>query len=415
MRRLISAVVVLIVFNFAHLPLRAEPLAEKYLIEGKLAEGARALSEYLNANPQDDEARFGLGVVQFLRAYEHLGGSLYKYGLSTERTLARQWPPVRQLFPQNPAPEEFRYEDARRILQTFVDDVEDADATLAEVKDADVKLPLHLGQVKLTLFDPGQSINAAMLLGRMEAAVPRNEVEQFVITFDRGDVSWLRGYCHVLAALGEVMLAIDGQELFECTAHLLFEKVDSPHTFLQQNRRGLDEITSFDRPLISDVIAYIHLMLRLPVKEPVRMRTALEHLEVTAKMAKEMWQFYLAETDDDREWIPNPNQQGVLRVAVSKPMIDTWLASVDEFELILQGKCLVPFWRGDPTARGVNVRRIFTDPPQDIDIVLWVQGTAATPYLEDGRITKLADQATLGRINDTFGGWRFFGFAFWFN
>jgi hypothetical protein len=415
MRRLISAAVVFLVFNIALCPLRAEPLAEKYLIDGKLAEGERALNEHLKANPRDDEARFGLGVVQFLQAFENLGGSLYKYGLSTERTFARQWPEVRQLFPQNPAPEQFRYADARRILQTFVDDVIDADATLAEVKDADVKLPLHLGQFKLTLFDPGRPLNAAMVLGRMEAAVPRNEVERFVITFDRGDVSWLRGYCHVVAALGEVMLAIDGQELFECTAHLFFEKVDSPHEYLQRNRLALDEITSFDRPLISDVIAYIHLMLRLPVKEPARMRTALDHLEVTAKMAKEMWRFYLAETDDDNEWIPNPNQQGVLRVAVDQAMVDAWLASVDEFDLILQGKCLVPFWRGDPTARGVNVRRVFTEPPKEIDIVLWVQGTAATPYLEDGRITKLADQATLGRINDTFGGWRFFGFAFWFN
>ena len=43
-------------------------------------------------------------------------------------------------------------------------------------------------------------------------------------------------------------------------------------------------------------------------------------------------------------------------------------------------------------------------------------GTAATPYLEKGEITKLADPRMLERINAAFGdGLHFAGFAFWFN
>ena len=38
------------------------PLAERYLLDGKLAEGARALQGRLKEAPKDDEARFGLGV-----------------------------------------------------------------------------------------------------------------------------------------------------------------------------------------------------------------------------------------------------------------------------------------------------------------------------------------------------------------
>jgi hypothetical protein len=50
-----------------------------------------------------------------------------------------------------------------------------------------------------------------------------------------------------------------------------------------------------------------------------------------------------------------------------------------------------------------------------LDVVNWIQGTAATPYLEKGKVTSLADPATITRLDRTFGGFRFFGFAMWFN
>ena len=68
------------------------PLAEKYLLDGKLAEGAKALQDRLKEAPKDDQARFGLGVLQFLETFEHLGGSLHKYGLRTEKAFLRPPP-----------------------------------------------------------------------------------------------------------------------------------------------------------------------------------------------------------------------------------------------------------------------------------------------------------------------------------
>ncbi|MFT7638400.1 MAG: hypothetical protein ACI9G1_000121 [Pirellulaceae bacterium] len=105
---------------------------------------------------------------------------------------------------------------------------------------------------------------------------------------------------------------------------------------------------------------------------------------------------------------------GILQVAVSQEMVTTWLKTVGETEKVLQGKKLIPFWRGANKDRGVNLRRVFTE-PRTIDPILWVQGTAATPYLEEGTITDFANPRTLGQINSTFGGANFFGFAFWFN
>jgi hypothetical protein len=87
---------------------------------------------------------------------------------------------------------------------------------------------------------------------------------------------------------------------------------------------------------------------------------------------------------------------------------------LDETGLVLQGKKLIPFWRGKPGGQGVNLRRVFTE-PRAIDPFLWFQGTAATPYLEQGPITEFASPEMLGRINGSFGGANFFLMAFWFN
>jgi hypothetical protein len=392
---------------------KGAPLAEKYLLDGKLTDGEKALREHLKKEPKDDQARFGLGVIQFFQSFEHAGAALYKYGLRTEKAFLRPPPQIKELLPQNPKPETLTYAAARKIVQTWVDDLVRAEATLAAIKDDDVKLPLHVGLIKIDLLGLGKPLNAAILLGRLDAGIPKGQIEEFYIKFDRGDVSWLRGYCHFLAGWGELLLSTDGQELFDCSAHLFFEKVDSPHKALQEEDRVFDPSRFGDVNLWTDVIAFIH-QLRLPVKEPARTKAALAHFETTLKMAKEMWKYILAETGDDHEWIPNPKQTGVVGVKVTKDMIDTWLATVDEAEEILQGKKLLPYWRGKNKEVGVNLRKVFTEPTK-FDPILWIQGTAATPYLEKGTLTKFTDGRFQDLLNRRFGGFGLIGFGLWFN
>ena len=401
-------------FSLAASPAAAD--AEKYFLDGKLAEGARALQGRLKEAPKDDQARFGLGVLQFLQTFEHLGGGLYKYGLRTEKSFLRPPAPVKEFLPQNPKPETLTYSAARQLVQTFVEDLAKSETTLAQVKDPVVKLPLHVGLIKIDPFGQGKPISAAFLFERPQRLpVTSQQAEGFVIGFDRGDVSWLRGYCHFLAALGELCLAVDGQEAFDCTAHLLFERVETPHTFLLETRPAFDENPLANRAMLSDVISFFHQMMRLSINEPARTKAALAHLEAGVVQAKELWKFVLAETDDDHEWIPNPKQASVVGVKVTQEMIDAWLETLDEAEQVLQGKKLVPFWRGKAGERGVNLRRVFTE-MRTFDPIEWVQGTAATPYLEKGTLTKLADPRMGTRLNNAFGGpFNFVGFGFWFN
>ncbi len=151
-------------------------------------------------------------------------------------------------------------------------------------------------------------------------------------------------------------------------------------------------------------------MLRLPVSEPARMRTALAHLETMIALSHESWRFILAETDDDHEWVPNTKQHTVMPGgAITMEMVKGWLEFLDEAKSLLKGEKLIPFWRkGDD--RGINLRRVFTE-PTTFDLVLWIQGTAAAPYLEKGTITK---PETWQRFQNIFRG-QFIGFALWFN
>jgi hypothetical protein len=90
-------------------------------------------------------------MVQFLQTFEHLGGNLYKYGLRTEKSFLRLPPQLKKFLPQNPDPERLSYA-ARGILKTFLDDLVRVEATLAEVQDPAVKLPLHVGLIKIDPF-----------------------------------------------------------------------------------------------------------------------------------------------------------------------------------------------------------------------------------------------------------------------
>ena len=381
----------------------AAPDADAFLSSGKFDDGIAALEAHLKEQPQDDTARLGLGVTQFVSAVQRLGQKMAVFGPRPRFAFAGG--PV---IAEVPAPAEpLTYPTLRKINQEWLDDLARIEATLAKIISEEVKLPLHVGRVTMNLGTAEtRSLTLLPILQQFRLGTAGGEAD-FVIAFDRADVDWLRGYCHLLSALSEMMLAYDGQELFEVAAHRLFQHAKTPHAFLlEPNRKPNGGWFQFED--IADAVALIH-MLRFPLVEPKRMEAALKHIEQTLSLSRQMWKRVLAETDNDREWIPGPKQKGAINIPVTQEIIDNWIRALDEAEQIVQGKKLIPFWRGAPT-RGVNLRKVFLEPRQ-LDIVLWVQGTAATPYLEEGELTK---PDTWQQINRAFGG-QFLGFGFWFN
>ncbi len=386
----------------------AEPTpVETALTGGDLAAGEKSLAVLVEAKPDDAEARFGLGMVRFLRGVERLGRFLHDHGVSEH---ARQIPFFRLPVPTNQNPKPTSDADCRAMLAALLADLTQAETTLAEVK-GDVKLPVAFGRIRLDLDGDGKATEQEALwhiYARFNGAAARDaefrqQAESFTIAFDAGDVAWLRGYCHLLSAMIEVELAYDGQRWFDHCGHLLFAKAESPYPFLAERKPH----GRFDAALISDAIAAIHLT-DFPLKEPARLESARKHLLAMTELSRKSWNLILAETDDDREWLPNPKQTGVLGVPVTDEMVAAWRSFLDELDALLAGKKLAPFWRDE--TQGVNLKRVFTE-PRDLDVILWVQGTAAVPYLERGEMT---DPQVWNRMMRVFRG-EFVGFALWFN
>lgn len=389
------------------------PSLDPYLVSGDLAGGEKAMQDRLKVKPDDDKARFSLGILQTTRAIERMMQSLYRYGLR-ETPFGDGIPFLRLPATGNPNPELLTYENMQQMFRDWVADFEKVRATLELIKDNNVKLPIRIGLARLDFNGDGKVTDKESLwkvfASVTNSRVTEQDAKKFLIAFDTADALWLQGYTHVLGAMGEFLLAYDRREIFEACAHLFFNKVDTPHKFLlsEQERDFYRNPWAF-----ADLIAAIHLM-RFPVANAPRMTKVLEHAQAMLRLSRQSWQLIMAETDNDREWLPNPKQKGVIpNVEITQEMIDGWLGFVNEADTLLAGKKLVPFWRvsHSPSAsKGINLRRVFTE-PRTMDMVLWIQGTAATPYLEKGKLTDFGVWERLGRV---FGG-DLFGFTVWFN
>jgi hypothetical protein len=378
---------------------------EPLLVAGKWSEAEKQLAGAVAADPKDDDARFALGTVQALQAFEGVVQGLYRYGLDPE--WRSNLPFVRLPIPENPNPTPITNEDFRKLVSDFSAQLAKAEKTLAPIKSAEVKLPLAIGSYRIDVDGDGTADESESFWGIFSAVagapIAEEDAKAFVIAFDAGDVHWLRGYCNLLQALCDFFLAHDTQKLHDHTAQFFFPtaKVKYP-VVLAKDDDWWDSI--------ADAIAFIH-MIQLPVSDAERMKSSHAHLLEVVAQSRLSWTAIKAETDDDREWIPNSNQKNaaIPGVTISREMIGEWHAVLDESEAILQGKKLVPYWRpGDD--RDLNLKRVFFE-PQTFDLVLWVQGSAAVPYLEKGTATS---PAMWNRVQRVFGG-RFGMFAVWFN
>lgn len=364
------------------------PLVEKYLHSGELAKGEHALEAALAASPKDDQIRFGLGVLRFARAVERLCQSLHQYGLKPDNAHA---PFLRLPVPPNDDPATITDHAFRRVLDDLVRDLAAAEATLAGVTDPTVKLPLRLAAVRFDLTGSGKATekfsDLLRKLMRQDFDFLKTNPE-FLVCFDRGDVAWLRAYCHLLSAMADFYLAFDTQPLFNGFADRVFA-----------------------RPKKADPANDNWSVIVL--KEPARLARFRKHMLAVCALNRETWRFILTETDDDHEWLPSPRQKGVLGLPVRAEMVESWLTMVGEIEAMLEGKKLIPVGLLWPTdGKGLNLKKLLDDPPPRFDFDAIGKAGPAAKYLENGT---LVDLAVIARIAQVFGDSLSVAYAAWFN
>ena len=368
------------------------------------------------------EEELALGVLNVLEVIEGLSQSWYIYGLgqgsaddafNTGSLLAGIPAPVSP----NPEPKTISYEDFRDLLDNSISQLKGASKQLSFLDfPEDSKLVININELSFDIngnqaIDDGERVglSLAMIAGASRDLESEDSLGNLAIGFDQGDVHWLAGYSNLLMAFFEIILAHDSSELFNSTAHLFFPEVESPYSEILDIERNLVGLSFEDDTTLVDAIALLHFVLRVPLLEPERLTSALSHAQEVTKQSKLMWKAIQAETDNDNEWIPNANQDSAIGITVDQAQIDSWLGFVNDAEHIWQGKLLIPHWRV-MDGKGINLKRVFTE-PQTFDVVMWLQGTAAVPYLEEGEII---DEESLQELWDAFGG-NLFGFAAWFN
>lgn len=399
-------------------PIRRAPagpqdsLVDQLLSKGGTAFAEATLGKALDSENANDDLRLQLGMVQFFRGTERLMQSLYRFGL---RDYSAALPILHLPKGENPNPEPISYEDLRGIIKAWLDDLMKVDSTLSRIRSSGVKVPLHVGRIRLDLNGDG-SFDEDETLWRvfdLYAGIGLNQKagDAFLICFDRADIAWLRGYCHLLAALSEIALAHDFREQFERTGHVIFLKTKTPHKCVQNSKRLWPVPGGSGSPDISDVIAFIHL-INYAVIDPPRMQSALRHLEMMVTLSRETWDLATKEVNDDHEWLPSPNnrQHSVLAGLTLSPLqLGRWRQFLDSLDALLAGRKLLPHWRFS-SGEGINIRRVFTE-PRPFDLVLWIQGTAATPYVEKGPVL---DPEIWQQLDRAFQG-GFINYAIWFN
>ena len=410
------SVVALMFLGLAVVPAAADEVADltrQALESGQSRSAAATLADRIASNPADNQARFGLGMIRFAQAIERFGQRQYKFGARVPRF--SMLPILRLPIPANPEPEPIGYEDQRGNLKALLADLLNAEATLAPMTDSRTEIVIDLDKVKFDFRGDGkpddtESIGAilAAMRGSWPHAPTAPDTQAIEVKFDNSDALWLRGYCHLLAASLEFALAYDWRVTFERAGQLFYPRIRNaaspeviPRDARAQNAFG-------EAPLIADLVVFIH-EIRWALVEPDRLKAAHAHLKQVTALSRATWKSILAETSDDREWIPGPQQKNgvVTSMPVTRQEVDAWLSALDDFDAALDGTKLVGHWR---YALGFNLKRVFLE-PRDFDLVLWVTGLGAAPFLEAGPTLSSADWA---KWNQAFRG-HFLGYALWFN
>ncbi|CDX61143.1 conserved exported hypothetical protein [Mesorhizobium plurifarium] len=393
------------------------PDAAKSMFEAKsVAERNTALSTLEAAAAKDPASAYAAGAGEFFTALELLAGGLHRHGFESPRSFML---PLMQLpVPDNPNPQPLTYEEFRAILVAFRDRLEKSAATLGSVpKDADIGMVVDLTRAGIDLNEDGTiapdesfaAIMASLSRGGIDTG---NAAPSLTFRFDRADGFWLQGYAEFLMAQADFWLAHDFRNAFDGSFHMLFPRAKLP---LQDTLVPLDGGMSGNMFAsewrFADFISLVHLV-NWPVIEPERRQAARRHLLEMIRLSREDWKSILAETDNDREWLPGPQQKGanpLTGLEVSQEQVTAWLATLTMAEDLLEGRVLLPHFR--IAGKGINMKRFF-DEPKPFDLVLSITGPGIAPYLESGKILSSDD---FDQIQREFGGAGFLTFALWFN
>lgn len=370
-------------------PLASPSTLNEFLQAGTFNEGVEFFGQ-----PKNNEERFSLAFLQVFGALQKFAVEINRISLNPELTelaglnLPASGPPVL----------------AEQLARTFYElksSLKQANQTLSLVDDKPFSVPVDFSKVRFTIDGSGILTPVESLLAPI--AEMSGEGGMWV-HFDSADAAWLQGYTHLVPGLLEVFTSYDWMPVWnQCAHHLFLNPQPRPPIARHSSPEHFG-----DTGQIADLIAALHDM-RLKVVDPEGLRRARDEFSGMARCSRICWKRIMAETDDDHEWLPSPDQTGPGGAKTTPEQIQAWHHVLDEIDAVLSGKKLLAHWR-IKEGTGINVDRMVNDPP-NLDLVLMAQGSAFIPYLEEG-VT--SDLDTWGTLIEPFGD-SFALFAIWSN
>ncbi len=381
-------------------PVQAQDL-NAYLNDGNLSEGLKAFK-----SPDNDSERFSLAVLQIFSGVEKFSQGFNQLGLRPDSPLStlpfiRIAVPVPTQRSTQPATPKNTAKIFRSLRQAF----RDANHTLSKIDGEDFGVEINLAQVRLDFDGNGiihESEGLMQSLGAMMGGASGAGEDNLIIRFDGADATWLLGYTHFLSGVMDILLAYDWRPVWDQCAHVLLMNPEPRPPFYQYG--SPDE--NFGDWV--DLIATLHDM-RLELTDDDAWPRAREEFQSMIATSRLCWQQVLAETDNQREWLPSPTQTGPGDSSITQAQIDGWMLVLAELDAIAEGEKLLPHWRVRP-GFGINLDKLVDSPPE-LDMVLWIHGSAMIPFIEEGAVS---DDATWENLTAPFGP-GFMQFAIWSN
>ncbi|MEL6858716.1 MAG: hypothetical protein AAFO74_10035 [Pseudomonadota bacterium] len=375
LKTLITALTVLVLAACS--PSAEVPSQEQSWQDALAIEGLAAAEANLQAGAQTSETQFLLGGVQFLRAAEAIMQVRYD-----NSTAPLAWVPgMRNRLPYNP---DASFDPAflEQAMIAALSHLDRAETTLAGMAGDDFVAAFPLQAIWFDVNANGTREDWESGLAVMVDLQARPD-ESFdgIVQFDTADAHWLKAYVHVMSGMAELTLAADPTFAIKT----VYEGRRDMAAFGEVQGMFLDNEAI-------DMLATVLLTLR-GTPDATRTQAAHQHFREMIAENRAFWAAVSAETDNDREWLPNPQQDSAFGVTVDAEMAASWQAVLLEIEEILDGDALIPYWRynngyGAETGVGVNLATYLQN-PGDLDVILWLHGAGAAPYLETGKLAQL--------------------------
>lgn len=372
MKRLPATAFALVLPLLAAVPAMAEDTTTSGLIA---AEGLAVAATQLEAAGVSPDRDMALAAVRFLQGIEGAYQARWRIG-AVDPVLPL--PVMGTPLPPNPDPQPMQADFLTALVRDLATSMQASRAALPADKDA--ALVLRLPDLWLDVDGNGQRQPAEDLLPLIGIPMPEDVTGE--IRFDAADAQWLRAYTHLIEALSTATLAFDPEPALARRIELtriLQDQFSQPAGQMARAPNLATEAQIYG-PMIDQIAVALQTLRNQPDKAGIA--ATADHLHAMIAANREFWTAVATETDNDREWIPNDTQQAALGFALPPGAGPAWLAVLEDAEHVLNGTRLIPYWRFAP-GYGVDLKQ-WLDDPQPVDLLDWVQGTAAMPHARPG-------------------------------